>query len=63
VNKIPEEMWRAKLIAHIPIELLMKVRAKVHEEDGPYESLVEALTGTSTLTFSAAAEDLCTGER
>jgi len=63
VNKVPEEQWKSKLISHIPLEMLVKVQAVMEGEDGSYDSAVEALMGTSSLTFCAAAEDLFTRER
>jgi len=47
----------------MPIDLLMKIRTQVDDQDSTYDELVGALSNSSTLTFSAAAEDLCTGER
>jgi len=63
VNKVPEGLWRSKLISHIPLDMLMKVQAVMEDEDGTYQDAVEALMGTSSVTFCAASEDLMTGER
>jgi len=63
VNKVPKRLWKAKLISHIPLELLVKVQAVMEDECGSYDNVVEALMGTSNLTYCAAAEDLMTGER
>jgi len=62
-KKVPRDEWREQLVSHIPIDLLMKVKSQVDDEDESYEDLVGALSNSSTLTFCAAAEDLCTGER
>jgi len=62
-RKVPRDQWRDLLVSHMPIDLLMKIRSQVDDEDGSYEDLVGALSNSSTLTFCAAAEDLCTGER
>jgi len=61
-GKVPQDQKRELLISHLPISLLMRVKSQV-DDDGSYEELVRALNSSSTLTFSAAAEDLCTGER
>jgi len=63
INTVPEELWKAKLLSHIPLTSLMKVQTSLMEGDMSYEGLVDALMSSSTLTFSAAAEDLYTGER
>jgi len=62
-GKVPKEMWREMLVSHIPIELLMRAKCQLDDEDSTYEEIVGALGNSSTLTFGAAAEDLCTGER
>jgi len=61
-GKVPQDQKRELLVSHLPISLLMRVKSQV-DEDGSYEELVGALNSSSTLTFSAAAEDLCPGER
>jgi len=62
-RKVPREQWKELLVAHVPIELLMKVKNHVDDEQGTYDELVGALSNSSSLTFSAASEDLFTGER
>jgi len=62
-RKVPRDQWRELLVSHMPIDLLMKIRSQVDDEDSSYEDLVGALSNSSTLTFSAATEDLCTSER
>jgi len=63
LNKVPEDQWQPELISHVPIESLMKIKSQLAVEDSSFEELVEALSNSTTLTYSAAAEELCTGER
>jgi len=62
-GKVPREQWREQLVSHMPIDSLMKAKGELDREDSSYEEVVSALSNSSTLTFGAAAEDLCTGER
>jgi len=62
-GRVPREQWRELLVSHIPIDLLMRVKCQLDDETSTYDDIVGALSNSSTLTFGAAAEDLCTGER
>jgi len=62
-GRVPRAQWRELLVSHIPIDLLMRVKCQLDDETSTYDDIVGALTNSSTLTFGAAAEDLCTGER
>jgi len=62
-GKVPKAQWRELLASHIPIDLLMRVNCQLDEETSTYDDIVAVLTNSSTLTFSAAAEEFCTGER
>jgi len=61
LNKLPDDQRRAALISHVPIEALIKCRSQIDVEDCSFEEPVSALGSSSTLTYSAAAEELCTG--
>jgi len=63
LNKVPVDQRKVALISHVPIESLIKCKTQVDIEECSYEELIGALSNSSTLTFSAAAEELCTGER
>jgi len=63
LNKVPDEQKRAALNSRVPIESLIKCKTQVDVEECSYDDLVGALGSSSTLTYSAAAEDLCTGKR
>jgi len=63
LNKVHEEQWRPSLTSHVPIDSLVRVKSQIDGGGITYDDLVGALSSSSTLTFSAAAEDLCTGER
>jgi len=63
LNRVSPDEWKTALVSHIPIESLMKIKSQVDDDDITYDELVSALGNSSTLTFSAAAEDQCTGER
>jgi len=62
-GKVPRDQWRELLVSHIHIDLLMRVKCQLDDEASTYDDIVGALSNSSTLTFGAAAEDLCTGER
>jgi len=40
VNRVPENLWRAKLMSHIPLAMLLKVQAVMEDEDGTYQDAV-----------------------
>ena len=56
-NNILEAQWKNKLHAHRTI----KAKAKI--QTATYEEIKDALLGCLAMTFSSAAEDLCTEER
>jgi len=58
LNKVPNDQWRAALISHVPIDVLVKIKSQIDVKDSSFEELVTALGSSSTLTYSAAAEEL-----
>ena len=62
-NTVPHGQWKNKLHAHLSLKAKTKVQSVIQDNDSTYEEVKDALLGCSAITFSSAAEDLCTGER
>jgi len=63
INKVPQGLWKQKLLTYHPLESLVKIEEVLQEEDSTYEEAVGALRGTTALSFCSAAEDMCSGDR
>ena len=62
-NNIPMGQWKNKLHAHLSLIAKTSIQTIIQDNNSTYDEVKEALLGCSALTFSSAAEDLCTEER
>jgi len=63
MNHVPQELWKQKLLTHLPLDALVKIEEVLQEDGSTYEEAVGALRGTTALSFCSAAEDMCSGDR
>ena len=49
--------------AHLSLKAKSRIQMVIQDNDSTYEEVKEALLGCAAMTFSSAAEDVCTGER
>ena len=62
-NLVPENQWKNKLHAHLSMKAKSKIHKVMQDQDSTYEEIKEALLGCTSMSFSSAAEEFCTGEK
>ena len=62
-NNVPPGQWKNKLHAHLSLRAKTRIQTVIQDKDSTHDEVKEALLGCSAMTFSSAAEDLCTGKR
>ena len=61
-NQIPEGQWKARIHSLLTPRSKIRVQSVIQDPKSSYDDIKEALMGCS-MTFSAAAENLMSGER
>ena len=62
-SNTPLDQWKAKLHSHLNTRTKLRIHSTIQNPDATYDDIKEALLGCGTMTFSAAAETLLTGDR
>ena len=62
-NNVPHAQWKNKLHAHVSLKSEARIQSVILDDGSTYEEVKEALLGCAAMTFSSAAEDMCTSER
>ena len=62
-NNVPQGQWKNNVHANLSLKSKARIQSAIQDNDSTYDEVKEALLGCAAMTFSSAAEDLCTGER
>ena len=62
-SNVPLDQWCAKLRTHLNPTTKLRIQDTIQNPDATYEMIREALVGCGSMSFSAAAETLLSGDK